>query len=107
MVGGATFSFVTEGIESAREQARAVPGDGNIAVMGGATTVNQYLAAGLIDEMRLHITPIIMGAGTRLFEDVPPLNLEQIESRASNGVTHVSYRVLRWFRLSSALNPTP
>ena len=94
MEGGTTFYFVTDGIESALRQARDVPGDGNIAIMGGANTINQYLAAGLIDEMRLHITPFTMGAGTRLFEGVPPLNLEQIESSTSSGVTHLTYRVL-------------
>ncbi len=94
MEGGTTFYFVTDGIESALRQARDVPGDGNIAIMGGANTINQYLAAGLIDEMRLHITPFTMGAGTRLFEGVPPLNLEQIESSTSSGVTHVTFRVL-------------
>jgi dihydrofolate reductase len=95
MEGGTTFYFVTDGIESALRQAREVPGDGNIAVMGGATTINEYLAAGLIDELRLHITPFTMGAGTRLIDGVPPLNLEQIESRTSTTVTHVTYRVLR------------
>ena len=95
MEGGTTFYFVTDGIESALRQARDVPGDGDIAVMGGATTINQYLAAGLIDELRLHITPFTMGAGTRLFDGVPPLNLEQIESRTTPSVTHVSYRILR------------
>ncbi len=94
MDGGTTFYFVTDGIESALRQARDVPGDGNIAIMGGATTINQYLAAGLIDELRLHITPFTMGAGTRLFDSVPPLNLEQIESRTSSGVMHVTYRIL-------------
>lgn len=94
MEGGTIFSFVTDGIKSALRQAREVPGDGNIAIMGGANTINQYLAAGLVDELRLHITPFIMGEGTRLFEGVPPLDLEQIESRTSGGVTHVTYRVL-------------
>jgi dihydrofolate reductase len=94
MEGGTTFYFVTDGIESALQQARDVPGDGDIAIMGGATTINQYLAAGLIDELSLHITPFTLGAGTRLFDGVPPLNLEQIESRTSSGVTHVTYRFL-------------
>jgi riboflavin biosynthesis pyrimidine reductase len=62
--------------------------------MGGATTVNQFLAAGLIDELRLHITPFTMGAGTRLFEGVGQLNLEQVSVRAATGVTHVTYRVV-------------
>jgi dihydrofolate reductase len=95
MEGGTTFYFVTDGIESALRQAREVPGDGDIAIMGGATTINEYLAAGLIDELSLHITPFTLGAGTRLFDGVPPLNLEQIESRTSSGVTHVTYRILR------------
>jgi dihydrofolate reductase len=95
MKGGTTFHFVTDGIESALAQARAVAGDGDVAVIGGATTVNQYLAAGLIDELRLHISPLTLGAGTRLFEGVPALKLEQVKSRAASQVTHVTYRVLR------------
>jgi dihydrofolate reductase len=63
--------------------------------MGGATTLNQYLAAGLVDELRLHISPFTMGAGTRVFDGVPPLRLEQIASRGASQVTHVTYRVLR------------
>nr|WP_211658971.1 dihydrofolate reductase family protein [Phytoactinopolyspora halophila] len=94
MDGGATYYFVTDGIESALAQAREVAGDGDVAIMGGASTINQYLAAGLIDEMRLHIVPFTLGAGTRLFEGVPPLNLEQVDSRAASSVTHVTYRVL-------------
>ncbi|MEV8596300.1 dihydrofolate reductase family protein [Streptomyces sp. NPDC052012] len=94
MDGGTTYHFVTDGIESALAQARAVAGDGDVAVQGGATTVNQYLAAGLIEELRLHIAPLTLGAGTRLFEGVPPLKLEQIASRAASQVTHVTYRVL-------------
>ncbi|MBA2336448.1 MAG: dihydrofolate reductase family protein [Acidimicrobiia bacterium] len=95
MDGGTTFHFVTDGIEAAMEQARAVPGDANIAIAGGASTVNQYLAAGLLDELRLHITPFTLGAGTRIFDGVPPLTLEQISSRAATQVTHVAYRVVR------------
>jgi dihydrofolate reductase len=71
-----------------------LPGAGDISIHGGATTVNQYLAAGLIDELRLHIAPLMLGAGTRLFDGVPPLNLEQVESRAASSVTHLIYRVL-------------
>ena len=94
MDGGTTFYFVTDGIESALAQARAAAGDGDVAVHGGATTINQYLAAGLIDELRLHIAPLTLGAGTRLFEGIPPLKLEQVKSRAASSVTHVTYRVL-------------
>jgi dihydrofolate reductase len=94
MDGGTTFHFVTDGIESALRQARAAAGDGDVSIHGGATTINQYLAAGLIDVLRLHIVPFTLGAGTRLFDGVPPLNLEQVESRAASSVTHVTYRVL-------------
>ena len=75
-------------------QARAAAGDGDVSIHGGATTINQYLAAGLIDELRLHIVPLTLGVGTRLFEGVPSLKLEQVESRAATSVTHVTYRVL-------------
>ncbi|MEV0274378.1 dihydrofolate reductase family protein [Hamadaea sp. NPDC050747] len=94
MDGGTTFHFVTDGIESALDQARVAAGDGDIAIIGGATTVNQYLAAGLIDELRLHISPLTLGAGTRLFDGVPGLKLEQVKSRSAGLVTHVTYRVL-------------
>ncbi|WP_410657285.1 dihydrofolate reductase family protein [Amycolatopsis sp. lyj-112] len=94
MDGGTTFHFVTDGIGSALAQAREAAGDGDVAIHGGATTINQYLAAGLIDELRLHIVPITLGAGTRLFDGVPPLNLEQVDSQATSTVTHLTYRVL-------------
>ena len=94
MDGGTTYYFVTDGIESALAQARAAAGAGDVAIQGGATTINQYLAARLIDELRLHIVPLTLGAGTRLFEGVPPLKLEQVKSRAARLVTHVTYRVL-------------
>lgn len=94
MDGDTTFHFVTAGIEAALARARAAAGDGDIAIQGGANTVNQYLAAGLIDELRLHIVPLTLGAGTRLFDGVPPLELEQLASRTAGAVTHVTYRVL-------------
>jgi dihydrofolate reductase len=95
MDGGTTYHFVTDGIESALSQARAAAGaGGDVVIGGGATTINQYLAAGLVDELRLHIVPFTLGAGTRLFEGVPPLKLEQVTSRAATLVTHVTYRVV-------------
>ena len=94
MAGGTTFYFITDGMEAALAQARAAAGDGDVAISGGAATINQYLAAGLIDELRVHIVPLTFGAGTRLFDGVPPLKLEQISSRAASLVTHVTYRVL-------------
>jgi dihydrofolate reductase len=94
MEGGTTFHFVTDGIESALTQAQAVSGDGDVAIAGGASTVNQYLAAGLLDELRLHIAPFTIGSGTRVFDGVPPLKLDQVSSRAASLVTHVTYRMV-------------
>ncbi|MGW4528261.1 dihydrofolate reductase family protein [Amycolatopsis sp. NPDC004378] len=94
MEGGTTYHFVTDGIESALAQARAAAGDGIVSILGGATTINQYLTAGLIDELRLHIAPLTLGAGTRIFDGVPPLKLEQVTARTTSLVTHVTYRVL-------------
>ena len=95
MEGGTTFHFVTDGIDAALRQARSVNGDGNVAVAGGATTVNGFLAAGLLDELRLHIAPFTLGAGTRIFDGVPPLRLQQVSARAASLVTHVTYELLR------------
>ena len=95
MEGGTTYHFVTDGIESALAKAREAAGDGDVAILGGATTINQYLAAGLVDELRLHIVPLTLGAGTRLFDGVPPQNFAQVYARAASSVTHVTYRVLR------------
>ncbi|HTL41073.1 MAG TPA: dihydrofolate reductase family protein [Pseudolysinimonas sp.] len=94
MEGGTTFHFVTDGIESALLQAREAAGDRGISVAGGASTVNQFLAAGLLDELRLHVVPVTLGVGERLFDGVPPLRLEQVSARQANGVTHLGYRVL-------------
>jgi dihydrofolate reductase len=94
--GGTTFHFVTDGIEPALEQARAAAGDADVAIAGGAGTVNQYLAAGLIDELRVHIAPVIVGAGERLFEGVGDLDLQPIEPAwGTDLVTHLRYRVRR------------
>ena len=94
-MGGTTFHFVTDGIDSALEQARAAAGDGDVAVAGGASTVRQYLRAGLLDELYLHIVPIVLGAGERLLEDVGDPRLEPVKVVASPRVTHVKYRVAR------------
>ena len=95
MEGGTTFHFVTDGIHSALEQARAAAGDRNISIAGGATTVNQYLAAGLLDELRLHVTPCVIGTGERVFDGVPPQRLERVSVRAASLVTHITYRPVR------------
>jgi dihydrofolate reductase len=95
MQGGTTFTFVTDGIESALEQARTAAGDLDVSIAGGASAVNQYLAAGLLDELHLHVAPITLGAGERLLEGVGRLTLEPVEVVASPAVTHLRYRVLR------------
>ena len=95
MQGGTTFYFVTDGPEAALEQARAAAGDGQVSIAGGASTVRQYLAAGLLDELYLHIAPVLLGAGERLLEDVGDPKLEQVGVVAAPAVTHIRYRVVR------------
>jgi dihydrofolate reductase len=92
MQGGTTFTFVTDGIESALVQARAAASGRTVAIAGGVSTVNQYLAAGLIEELWLHIAPITLGAGERLF-DGADVKLEPADARHTDLVTHVRYRV--------------
>jgi dihydrofolate reductase len=93
MAGGTTFHFVTDGIEAALELAHAAAGDKDVAVAGGASTVNQYLAAGLVDELRLHVSPVVLHAGERLFDGVGDLGFEPINVIGSPGVTHITYRL--------------
>jgi dihydrofolate reductase len=97
MKGGTTFTFVTDGIESALEQARAAAGGQNVAVAGGASVAQQYLKAGLLDEFQVHISPILLGDGTRLFEDLgaEPIGLKIARTVESPAVTHVTYTVVR------------
>lgn len=94
MEGGTTFIFVTDGIESALSKAKEAAGDRDVKIMGGANTINQYLAAGLIDELWVHIVPVTVGAGSRLFEGVQGLKLEPTEVSSTSVVTHIRYRVL-------------
>lgn len=95
MDGGTTFHFVTDGIEAALERARDAAGDRDVHVAGGPTTTNAYLAAGLVDELSLQISPTVVGEGLRLLDGVGPVELEQISSRGASLVTHVRYRVVR------------
>jgi dihydrofolate reductase len=95
MQGGTTFNFVTDGIDSALKQARAAAGNQDVMIPGGASAVQQYLAAGLLDQIYVHIVPVILGAGERLFENVGDPVLEPIKVVASPTVTHVKYRVVR------------
>ncbi len=90
-----TFTFVTEGIEAALEQAKAAAGGKNVYIGGGAEVINQYLAAGLVDELEVHVAPLILGGGERLFEGVgPDLKLEQLRAVEAPGVAHLKYRVV-------------
>lgn len=94
--GGTTFTFVTDGIESALEQARAAAGGKDVALGGGADIARQYLKAGLIDEMQIHLVPVLLGDGARLFDDLEgaDVRLEATRSVEAPGVTHLTYRVL-------------
>jgi dihydrofolate reductase len=93
MLGGTTYHFVTEGIESALEQARAAAEDKDVSLAGGASVAQQYLAAGLLDEVVVSIVPIVLGTGSRLFDNLgdPPPQLEQVEAVEAPGVTHIRY----------------
>ena len=93
MQGGTTFHFVTDGIASALEQARQAAGDRDVLIAGGADAVQQYLAAGLIEELQLHIVPLLLGDGERLLENVGDLRLEQTRVIEAPGVVHLTYRV--------------
>jgi len=89
-----TFHFVTDGIESALGQAHAAAGEKDVVVAGGAEAGRQYLAAGLLDDMQIHVAPILLGGGTRLFEDASA-ELELVRTIASPAVTHLRYRVVK------------
>jgi dihydrofolate reductase len=92
--GGTTFTFVTEGFESAVAQAKDAANGRDVAISGGSTLARQCLTAGLVDEFRLDLVPVLLGAGARLFEngDIPG-DLEQTSAVAGRGVTHLTYRV--------------
>lgn len=94
--GGTTFTFVTEGVEAALEQARAAAGEKDVAVGGGGSVAQQYLRAGLLDELHIHVAPVLLGGGTRLFDHEPAATLEPLRVLASpTGAAHLSYRVVR------------
>jgi len=95
MLGGTTFYFVTDGIESALRQAREAAGGKDVQIGGGAATVQQFLRAGQLDELYLDIVPIILGKGERLLENVGEPRLTPVEVIASPTVTHIRYRIER------------
>jgi dihydrofolate reductase len=96
MEGGTTFHFVTDGIGSALEQAKRAAGGKDVMLWGGGQIARQYLAAGLLDELELHVVPILLGGGSRLLEDLgdADVRLEQIRAVEAPGVTHLKYRIL-------------
>ncbi|MFF8574840.1 dihydrofolate reductase family protein [Streptomyces sp. NPDC015408] len=96
--GGTTFHFVTEGIRGALERAEAAAGDRNVDIAGGADTVRQYLAAGLVEELQLHVVPVLLGGGLRLFEglgDAGRRDLEQVGAVETPLATHLRYRFVK------------
>ena len=95
--GGTTYTFVTDGIESALEQAKAAAGNKDIMVAGGARAIQQYLKAGLLDEIHLTLVPVLLGEGIRLFESIGTklIELEKISVIDDPGVTHLRFRVIR------------
>jgi dihydrofolate reductase len=95
MEGGTTFTFVTDGLESALEQARDAADGKDVQLHGGASVAQQFLAASLIDEFELHVVPLLLGGGERLLDNVGDLQLEQVRAVEAPGVTHIKYRVLK------------
>jgi len=97
MQGGTTFFFVTDGIESALKQARDAAGGKDVALGGGASVAQQYVAAGLMDEMELHVVPILLGGGERLFDNLAgsDVRVEPVRVVETPEVTHLKYRVVK------------
>jgi dihydrofolate reductase len=97
MQGGTTYTFVTDGIESALELARAAAADKDVGVWGGANIIREYLKAGLLDEMQLHLIPILLGDGIRLFDDLDPegIELRRTSSIETPGATHFRFEVVK------------
>jgi dihydrofolate reductase len=95
--GGTTFTLVTDGIESALEQAKVAAGDKNVNIAGGADTVEQVIRAGLLDELEIHLAPLLFGEGIRLFDKIGPehVELETMRVVASPKVTHLRFRVVK------------
>jgi len=95
MQGGTTFHFVTGGPDEALRLAIEAAGDGTISVAGGASTINRFLRDGHIDELRLHLAPIVLGSGEALFRDLKGLSFEIASSRSTSLVTHVTLKRVR------------
>jgi dihydrofolate reductase len=94
MEGGTTYYFVTDGIEAALDRAKEAAEEKDVSLAGGANLLQQYLVAGLVDELDISLVPIFLGAGERLFENLgpEPPQLEQVDAIEAPGVTHIRYR---------------
>ena len=97
MEGGTVFHFVTDGIESALRKAREAAGDADVRIGGGANAVNQYLAAGLVDELELHVVPVLLGDGAKLFAGMGPNSprFELVRTVAGADAAHLKFRVTK------------
>ena len=97
MQGCTTYTFVTDGIEAALEQARAAAGDKNVGIWGGASIMREYLKAGLLDEMQINLIPLLLGGSVRLFEDLGPdrIELRRTSSIETPSATHFRFEVVK------------
>jgi dihydrofolate reductase len=97
MQGGTTYSFVTDGIEAALKLARAAAGDKDVGVWGGANIIRRYLSAGLLDEMQIHLIPLLLGGGVQLFEGLDPegIELRRTSSIETPSATHFRFEVVK------------
>jgi len=93
--GGTTFTFVTDGIESAVTQAKAAAGDKDISVAGGADVIQQCINAGLLDELQIHVAPVLLHGGVRLLENLSDIKLEKIRVIDTPAVTHLKFRIVK------------
>lgn len=92
-----TYTFVTDGIEAGLAQARAAAGEKDVGIWGGANIMRQYLKAGLLDEMQIHLIPVLLGNGVRLFEDLDsePIELKKLSCVETPSATHFRFEVVR------------
>jgi len=97
MKGGTTYNFVTDGIEAALDRARTAAGDKNVGIWGGANVIRQYLEAGLLDEMYIHVAPLLFGGGIPLFEGLNPggIELRKTSSIETPRATHLRFDVMK------------
>jgi dihydrofolate reductase len=95
--GGTTFTFVTEGVETAIDQAQTAAGEKDVSIGGGANTIQQFLRAGLVDELQIHLAPLLLGGGVRLFDDLgtDEVKLQSTRVVESPAVTHLKFRVVK------------